>query len=69
MIREYASIEGTGLTWFKSSYSSSSDGNDCVEVAATPRTIHIRDSKNTTGPRLGVAPQTWAAFVSYAAGH
>ncbi|MFE3182585.1 DUF397 domain-containing protein [Streptomyces violascens] len=54
-------------SWFKSSYSDSS--NDCVEVAATPRTIHIRDSKNTEGPCLGVAPHAWAAFVSHASHH
>ncbi|MFE9368222.1 DUF397 domain-containing protein [Streptomyces sp. NPDC006711] len=69
MIREYASIEGTELTWFKSTYSSSSDGNDCIEVATTPRTIHIRDSKTPEGSRLGVTPRTWNAFVSYAASH
>ncbi|MGW2817810.1 DUF397 domain-containing protein [Streptomyces sp. NPDC001415] len=68
MIRESAA-DGIELAWFKSSYSSSSNGNDCVEVAATPRAIHIRDSKNIEGPCLGVAPNTWAAFVSYASGH
>ena len=26
--------------WFKSSYSSSGDGNSCVEVATTPGAIH-----------------------------
>ncbi|WP_328312264.1 DUF397 domain-containing protein [Streptomyces sp. NBC_00442] len=34
MIRESA-VESTELTWFKSTYSDSSNGNDCVEVAAT----------------------------------
>ncbi|MFI8853235.1 DUF397 domain-containing protein [Streptomyces sp. 891-h] len=56
----------SGLEWVKSSYSSD-DGPDCVEVAATPGTVHIRDSKNKPGPRLAVAPTTWAAFVTYAA--
>ncbi|MEV6934363.1 DUF397 domain-containing protein, partial [Streptomyces sp. NPDC051132] len=32
-----------------------------------PATIHVRDSKNTEGPRLAVAPAAWADFVSYAA--
>ncbi|MFE0763551.1 DUF397 domain-containing protein [Streptomyces smyrnaeus] len=49
----------------KSSYSSD-DGPACVEVAATPGTVHVRDSKNTPGPQLAVTPTTWAAFVSYA---
>lgn len=51
------------LDWFKSSYSSSSNGETCVEVATTPGTIHVRDSKNTEGPRLAFAPAAWAGFV------
>ncbi|MFF3317241.1 DUF397 domain-containing protein [Streptomyces sp. NPDC003035] len=54
------------LEWFKSSYSSSSNGEDCVEVATTPGTIHVRDSKVAEGPRLAFAPGAWAGFVSYA---
>ncbi|PZH21041.1 DUF397 domain-containing protein [Streptomyces sp. NTH33] len=54
------------LHWFKSSYSDSSNGNDCLEVAPTPTTIHIRDSKNTKGPQLALAPGAWAHFVAYA---
>ncbi|GAA1356089.1 DUF397 domain-containing protein [Streptomyces beijiangensis] len=52
--------------WFKSSYSSSGDGNDCVEVSTTPRTILIRDSKNTAGPQLAFTDGPWSAFVAYA---
>ncbi|MFI8927893.1 DUF397 domain-containing protein [Streptomyces sp. NPDC053474] len=56
------------LEWTKSSYSSSSNGEDCVEVAATPGTVHIRDSKNKQGPRLAFAAGAWSAFVAgYAA--
>ncbi|MFF5436862.1 DUF397 domain-containing protein [Streptomyces achromogenes] len=54
------------LTWSKSSYSDSSNGHDCLEVAPTPSTIHIRDSKNTEGPCLTVAPTAWADFLTYA---
>ncbi|WP_306190412.1 DUF397 domain-containing protein [Streptomyces sp. MK5] len=54
------------LRWFKSSYSSSSEPGDCLEVAPTPTTIHIRDSKNTDGPRLAVPPAAWAHFIVYA---
>ncbi|MFE9135147.1 DUF397 domain-containing protein [Streptomyces sp. NPDC007355] len=54
------------LTWFKSSYSSSSEGDSCVEVAATPGTVHVRDSKCVDGPRLALTPAAWAGFVSYA---
>ncbi|ALO96347.1 DUF397 domain-containing protein [Streptomyces olivaceoviridis] len=50
------------LAWFKSSYSSSEGGN-CLEVATTPTTIHIRDSKNTPGPTLTLSPVTWTRFL------
>ncbi|MFI9374703.1 DUF397 domain-containing protein [Streptomyces parvulus] len=57
------------LTWFKSSYSSSGDGNSCVEVALAPRTTHVRDSKyREAGPRLALGAEAWADFVAYAAG-
>ncbi|MFI9490331.1 DUF397 domain-containing protein [Streptomyces halstedii] len=56
---------GTPLTWFKSSYSSS-QGGDCVEVAAHPAAVHIRDSKTADGPVLTVRPAAWTAFVSTA---
>ncbi|MFH8403407.1 DUF397 domain-containing protein [Streptomyces sp. NPDC018019] len=52
------------LAWSKSSYSSEqSADNNCVEVAATPTTVHIRDSKNKTGPALAVPPTAWAEFL------
>ncbi|MGW9117675.1 DUF397 domain-containing protein [Streptomyces sp. NPDC055663] len=54
------------LKWLKSSYSDSSSGNDCVEVATAPGTVHVRDSKNVTGPRLTVTSAAWADFVSHA---
>ncbi|MDG9684741.1 DUF397 domain-containing protein [Streptomyces sp. DH18] len=50
------------LHWFKSSYSSD-QGGDCVEVAAHPAAVHIRDSKVTDGPVLTVEPAAWSAFV------
>lgn len=53
------------LDWFKSSYSSGSSG-DCIEVAAAPTTVHVRDSKNTTGPQLALSPTTWSEFVTFA---
>lgn len=53
----------TAPAWFKSSYSSSGDGNDCIEVAISPDAVLVRDSKNTQGPRLTVTPAAWADFV------
>ncbi|MER6467369.1 DUF397 domain-containing protein [Streptomyces collinus] len=50
------------LQWFKSSYSDAGGGN-CLEIAPTPTTIHIRDSKTPDGPRLTVSPGAWAGFL------
>ncbi|MFI2611291.1 DUF397 domain-containing protein [Kitasatospora sp. NPDC018619] len=54
------------LAWFKSSYSSN-EGAACVEVAETPGTVHVRDSKDTSGPHLAFEPAAWKAFVTFAA--
>ncbi|GGV77358.1 DUF397 domain-containing protein [Streptomyces griseoloalbus] len=66
MIRKTIAGDASELAWFKSSYSGGNDGNSCVELALTPGTVHVRDSKNTEGPRIAFAPDTWAAFVPYA---
>ncbi|MER6148166.1 DUF397 domain-containing protein [Streptomyces hirsutus] len=54
--------------WFKSSYSSGG-GGECVEVAATPGAVLIRDSKQPAAARLAVGADVWAGFVQMAAGH
>ncbi|MEU9442410.1 DUF397 domain-containing protein [Streptomyces sp. NPDC048304] len=52
------------LKWSKSSYSNS-EGGACVEVAPTPATIHIRDSKTApAGPELHVPAPAWSAFIA-----
>ncbi|MEV8404669.1 DUF397 domain-containing protein [Streptomyces niveus] len=53
----------TALEWFKSSYSGDEGGN-CVEVAAHPTAVHVRDSKVTEGPVLTLTPAAWSAFTS-----
>ncbi|RPK82210.1 hypothetical protein EES46_27325 [Streptomyces sp. ADI98-10] len=60
--------DAAGLRWFKSSYSDSSNGSECVEVATATDAVHVRDSKCVQGPRLAVTPGAWAGFVAYAAG-
>nr|WSY55715.1 DUF397 domain-containing protein [Streptomyces sp. NBC_00886] len=55
-----------GLEWFKSSYSTS-EGPDCVEVATSPGTVHVRDSKIEEGARLAFADGSWSAFAAFAA--
>ncbi|MFI8949178.1 DUF397 domain-containing protein [Streptomyces sp. NPDC053750] len=60
-------IREAELVWFKSSYSSGTDGNSCVELALTPSTIHVRDSKHVQdGPRLALTPTAWTNFLPYA---
>jgi len=54
--------------WFKSSYSSGG-GGECVEVATAGGVVHVRDSKNLSGPVLTVSPGAWAAFTGLAAEH
>ncbi|MDJ0385527.1 DUF397 domain-containing protein [Streptomyces sp. G-G2] len=57
------------LDWFKSSYSDGSEGDSCVEVATTPATVHVRDSKDTRIPHLAFTPHAWAGFVAHASRH
>ncbi|MEU5594262.1 DUF397 domain-containing protein [Streptomyces sp. NPDC020298] len=68
MIRKASAGDAFEPAWFKSSYSGGTDGESCVEVAATPGTVHVRDSKHAEGPRLALAPEAWADFVTYASG-
>ncbi|WP_098897272.1 DUF397 domain-containing protein [Streptomyces sp. st77] len=67
MTQKIVARNASELHWFKSSYSDSSNPNDCVEVATVPDAVHVRDSKNTHGPRLALTPAAWAGFVAYAA--
>ncbi|MFD7708849.1 DUF397 domain-containing protein [Streptomyces sp. NPDC059785] len=55
----------TDLTWVKSTYSSG-EGGQCVEIAARPDLVHVRDSKDITRPGLAVGRGAWAAFVGLA---
>ncbi|MCZ7414618.1 MULTISPECIES: DUF397 domain-containing protein [unclassified Streptomyces] len=52
--------------WYKSSYSS--NGGNCVEVAAnflaTRGVVPVRDSKNPSGPVLNVPADAFSAFVA-----
>ena len=50
------------LIWRKSSRSNRQGGN-CVEVAALPDRVMVRDSKDPEGPRLAVSPAEWRSFL------
>ncbi|MEU6298199.1 DUF397 domain-containing protein [Streptomyces erythrochromogenes] len=54
------------LGWFKSSYSDSSEGDDCVEVANTPGAVLVRDSKDTARDHLAFGRPAWEGFVAHA---
>ncbi|WP_221358318.1 DUF397 domain-containing protein [Streptomyces beigongshangae] len=66
MIRKAPGGDASELAWSKSSYSGGTNGESCVELATTPGTVHVRDSKDVNGPRLDFSPRTWSAFVPYA---
>ncbi|MGW0575281.1 DUF397 domain-containing protein [Streptomyces sp. NPDC002920] len=53
------------LAWLKSSYSTGS-GGECVEVASSRHTMHVRDSKDAARPGLAVGRVAWAMFVGHA---
>ncbi|MFF4539023.1 DUF397 domain-containing protein [Streptomyces aureus] len=59
--------DGSEPAWRKSSYSDSSNSSECVEIAPTPATVLIRDSKDPDGARLAMTPGAWTAFVRFAA--
>ncbi|MEU0159244.1 DUF397 domain-containing protein [Streptomyces sp. NPDC006261] len=67
MIGETSAGDASELAWFKSSYSDSSNSNECVEVATAPDAVLVRDSKHAHGPHLALTPAAWAGFVPYAA--
>ncbi|MEV0116243.1 DUF397 domain-containing protein [Streptomyces sp. NPDC050844] len=51
--------------WLHPTSYSSNEGPDCVEVAAAPGTVHVRDSKIKTGARLAFRSDSWSAFVAF----
>lgn len=53
---------GQGMRWRKSSYSDAE--GPCVEVAAVPGAVAVRDSKNPAGPVLTVQPATWRPLLA-----
>ncbi|MFF9491278.1 DUF397 domain-containing protein [Streptomyces flaveolus] len=55
----------TDIQWRKASYSGDQGGN-CVEVAALPAAVAVRDSKDPAGPVLALAPAAFAAFLDWA---
>jgi hypothetical protein len=53
----------SNANWRKSRRSSE-NGGMCVEVAAVPSHIAVRDSKNPQGPALVFPRETWQHFTT-----
>ncbi|MGW2306606.1 DUF397 domain-containing protein [Actinomadura luteofluorescens] len=49
--------------WRKSSYSNGM-GGECVELAALPGRIYVRDSKDPDGPWLGLTVEAARGLLS-----
>nr|WSW67376.1 DUF397 domain-containing protein [Streptomyces sp. NBC_00995] len=65
MISETSAGDASRLEWRKSSYSDSSNSNECVEVATAFGAMHVRDSKNLSGPQLTFGEDAWVGFVAH----
>jgi hypothetical protein len=50
--------------FFKSSYSGSGSGSDCLEMAPLQGGVRLRDSKNKRGPVLNFPTAGFQAFVA-----
>ncbi|MGY4103928.1 DUF397 domain-containing protein [Nocardia sp. R16R-3T] len=58
-------VDLSGASWFKSSFSASN--GQCVEVAHLDGgMVGVRDSKNSTGPALTFTPVEWDTFIARA---
>jgi hypothetical protein len=49
--------------WTKSSHSNG-NGGACVEIAATPEVVGVRDTKDRAGGTLTFTPKTWTTFLT-----
>lgn len=59
-----STVDLSGSRWRRSSFSSGSGDDNCVEVAFTDQATALRDSKNTTGPVLLIPTEAWTAFLA-----
>jgi hypothetical protein len=50
------------MNWQKSSYCS--EGNSCVHVGATTRTIHLTESGDPAGSILSATPAAFTALLT-----
>ncbi|GAA4598046.1 putative secreted Zn-dependent protease [Actinoplanes octamycinicus] len=55
-------MQDATITWRKSSRSGAA--GHCVEVANTPVSVLVRDSKDATGPVLSFDTRDWTGFLA-----
>jgi hypothetical protein len=55
-------LQNNALTWRKSTRSGAA--GHCVEIAAAPSAIFVRDSKDVAGPVLEFGYLGWAEFIA-----
>jgi hypothetical protein len=57
------------MNWRKSTYSDGGEGNTCVEIAALPTRIAIRDSKAPTRATLTIPTPAFTALIDHLKEH
>ncbi|MFD9896002.1 DUF397 domain-containing protein [Amycolatopsis sp. NPDC059027] len=60
-----STVDFSTVAWRKSSYSEDGTGGNCVEVAASPQVVGVRDSKAPVS-NLSVSAAAWIAFLESA---
>jgi hypothetical protein len=55
--------DSSAAPWRKARRSMAS-GNNCVEVRVDGEKVHVRDSKNPTGPSLAFTLQQWVSLLT-----
>lgn len=54
--------EHADLTWRRSSVSGETGG--CVEIAMSAASVHVRNSRDRSGPQLVFLYHEWTAFLA-----
>ncbi|RZS29611.1 uncharacterized protein DUF397 [Herbihabitans rhizosphaerae] len=61
-------VDHSTPTWRRSSFSSATEGTNCVELAHAGRVVAVRDSKNTAGPVITLSAASLARLIDTIAG-
>lgn len=58
-----STVDLMGVRWRRSSFSSGSGDDNCVEVAFAGSAAAVRDSKNAAGPVIVLPAGAWRALL------